>query len=214
MKWSTADVCPCNTGRTSGTFRKDVSIIHILDEILEFNQNFVANKEYEAYQTSKFPDKKLVILSCMDTRLSDLLPRAMNLRNGDAKFVKNAGAVVSHPFGSIMRSILVAVYDLGAEEICVIGHHGCGMGSIDPEASIRKMKERGVSQDVIDTVAFSGIDLNKWLQRIESIPDSVRESVNMIKQHPLLPKSLCVHGLIIDPDTGKLDVIVNGYNEA
>ncbi|WP_067624021.1 beta-class carbonic anhydrase [Alicyclobacillus acidiphilus] len=188
--------------------------MHILDEILEFNQKFVENKEYEAYQTSKFPDKKLVVLSCMDTRLSDLLPRAMNLRNGDAKMIKNAGAVVSHPFGSIMRSILVAVYDLGAEEICVIGHHGCGMGSLDPVASIQKMKERGVSQEVLDTLAFSGIDLNQWLKRIESIPESVRQSVNMIKQHPLVPKSIYVHGLIIDPETGKLEVIVNGYEEA
>ncbi len=182
-----------------------------LEEILEFNQQFVESKEYEQYQTSKFPDKKLVILSCMDTRLTDLLPRAMNLKNGDAKFVKNAGAVVSHPFGSIMRSIIVAVYDLGADEICVIGHHGCGMSSINPEATIQKMNTRGISQETIRTIEYAGVDLHTWLQRIESIPDSVRESVNMIRNHPLIPKTVRVHGLVIDPDTGKLDVVVNGY---
>ena len=184
-----------------------------LDEILTFNQQFVENREYEPYQTSKFPDKKLVILSCMDTRLSDLLPRAMNLKNGDAKFIKNAGAVVSHPFGSIMRSILVAVYDLGAEEIYVIGHHGCGMSSIDPDETIRKMTDSGISREIINTLQFAGVDLNAWLQRIGSIPDSVRESVHMITQHLLMPKSLPVHGLVIDPETGKLDVIVNGYQQ-
>ncbi len=182
-----------------------------LDEILVFNQQFVENREYVPYQTSKFPDKKLVILSCMDTRLSDLLPRAMNLKNGDAKFIKNAGAVVSHPFGSIMRSILVAVYDLGADEICVIGHHGCGMSSINPDETIGKMISSGISRDTIDTVERVGVNLNAWLQRIDSIPDSVRESVRIIRTHPLLPKSLCVHGLVIDPETGKLDVVVNGY---
>ncbi len=182
-----------------------------LEEILEFNQKFVESKEYEQYQTSKFPDKKLVILSCMDTRLTDLLPRAMNLKNGDAKFVKNAGAVVSHPFGSIMRSIIVAVYDLGADEICVIGHHGCGMSSINPEATIQKMNTRGISQETIRTIEYAGVDLQTWLQRIESIPYSGRESVNMIRNHPLIPKTVRVHGLVIDPDTGKLDVVVNGY---
>lgn len=182
-----------------------------LDEILEFNLKFVENREYEPFQTSKFPDKKLVILSCMDTRLSDLLPRAMNLKNGDAKFIKNAGAVVSHPFGSIMRSILVAVYDLGVDEICVIGHYGCGMGSIDPEDTIQKMIERGVSSETLDTLAVTGIDLNAWLQRIDSIPDSVRESVRLIKRHPLMPKSILVHGLVMDPETGKLDVVVDGH---
>ncbi len=182
-----------------------------LDEILAFNEKFVENREYEPYKTSKFPDKKLVILSCMDTRLSDLLPRAMNLKNGDAKFVKNAGAVVTHPFGSIMRSILVAVYDLGAEEVLVIGHYGCGMGSIDSHKTLGKMKDSGISEDVIDTLQYSGVDLHAWLQRIDSIPDSVRESVKMIKNHPLMPKNLIVHGLVIDPETGKLDLVVNGY---
>ncbi|MCF8566723.1 carbonic anhydrase [Alicyclobacillus tolerans] len=184
-----------------------------LEEILVFNRKFVENREYEQYRTSKFPNKKLVVLSCMDTRLSDLLPRAMNLNNGDAKFIKNAGAVVSHPFGSIMRSILVAVYDLGADEVCVIGHYGCGMNSINPEETIKKITDSGISADVIDTLQFAGVDLNQWLQRIESIPESVRQSVEMIKTHPLLPKSLKVHGLVIDPETGKLDLVVNGYEE-
>ncbi len=182
-----------------------------LEAILLYNQQFVENREFEPYLTSKFPNKKLVVLTCMDTRLSELLPRAMNLNNGDAKIIKNAGAVISHPFGSTMRSILVAVYELGAEEICVIGHHGCGMSSIDPEQTFAKMTEHGVSGETITTLEHAGIDLHVWLRRIESIPDSVKESVEMIRQHPLLPKSLPVHGLVIDPQTGKLDVVTVGY---
>jgi carbonic anhydrase len=189
---------------------KGVFVLNRLEEILAFNQRFVENREYEQYQTSKFPDKKLVILSCMDTRLSDLLPRAMNLKNGDAKFIKNAGAVVSHPFGSIMRSILVAVYDLGADEVCVIGHHGCGMSAINADETIKKITNSGISQEVIETLEYAGVDLHAWLQRIESIEDSVRESVHMIKSHPLMPKWLRVNGLVIDPETGKLDVVIDG----
>ncbi|MCL6442979.1 MAG: carbonic anhydrase [Alicyclobacillus sp.] len=184
-----------------------------LEEILAFNRKFVEDGAYEQYQTSKFPDKKLVILSCMDTRLTDLLPRAMNLKNGDAKIVKNAGAVVSHPFGSIMRSILVAVYDLGAEEVMVVGHYGCGMGSIDPVETIRKIERSGIPHEVVQTIEYAGIDLKAWLKRIDSIPDSVRQSVDMIRNHPLMPASLKVHGLVIDPETGKLDVVVNGYEQ-
>src|SRR5437870_12555832 len=99
----------------------------ILQEILTHNRAFVARREYVQFQTDRYPNKKIVVVTCMDTRLVELLPAAMNLRQGDAKFLKTAGAVVSHPFGGIMRSILVAVYDLGAEEIAVVGHHNCGM---------------------------------------------------------------------------------------
>jgi carbonic anhydrase len=178
-----------------------------LDEILEFNQKFVEEKAYEPYITSKFPNKKLVILSCMDTRLTELLPRALNLKNGDVKLIKNAGAVVSHPFGSVMRSIIVAVYELGADEVFVIGHHGCGMGSLDAVETKKKMKSQGISEDTLHTLAYAGVNLDKWLARIDSIPNSVKESVEMIRNHPLIPNSVKVHGLVIDPETGKLDLV-------
>lgn len=54
--------------------------LSLLEEILDHNRNFVDNHEYEIFQTTKFPDKKLVILSCMDTRLVELLPHARRLR--------------------------------------------------------------------------------------------------------------------------------------
>ena len=95
--------------------------------IMEYNKEFVNNKQYEKYVTDKIPKKKMAILSCMDTRLTELLPKAMNIKNGDAKIIKDAGATIMHPFGGVMRSILVAVYEFGAEDVFVIGHHNCGM---------------------------------------------------------------------------------------
>ena len=58
----------------------------MLDEILEFNKQFVANKGYEKYITNKYPDKKIAILSCMDTRLTELLPAALGIKNGEVSF--------------------------------------------------------------------------------------------------------------------------------
>src|SRR5207244_1437256 len=107
-----------------------------LPEILAFNAEFVASRAYESYLTGRLPDKKIVIVTCMDTRLTELLPKAMNLKKGDAKFIKVAGAIVAAPPA-----------------------------------------------------------------------DGVHASVHMIKTHPLLPQHIKVHGLLIDPDTGKLDVL-------
>ncbi|MGN7468832.1 beta-class carbonic anhydrase [Brevibacillus sp. SAFN-007a] len=182
-----------------------------LDEILAFNREFVANREYEKYQTTKFPDKRLVVLSCMDTRLEELLPKAMNLRNGDIKHVKSAGAIVSHPFGSIMRSILVAIYELNAEEVIVVGHYDCGMSAIDSKRTMAKMLEKGVSAQTFSTLQHAGINLHKWLHGFDRVEESVRNSVETIKNHPLLPANVAVHGLLVDPETGRLDVVVNGY---
>ena len=98
-----------------------------LKEIVEFNKDFVESKEYEKYRTTKYPEKSMVILSCMDTRLTELLPKAMNLKNGDAKIIKNAGGLVIHPFGSAMRSILICVYEFDVKEVFIVGHYDCGV---------------------------------------------------------------------------------------
>lgn len=178
-----------------------------LEEILAFNTEFVRAGQYEPFLTDRYPDKRMVILTCMDTRLIELLPRAMNLRNGDAKIIKNAGAIVSHPFGSVMRSILVAVYGLKAEEVLVVGHHDCGMTGLSSEALLTQAKAAGVPQSTFDTLNQAGINLNQWLTGFDSVSESVTKSVAMIRNHPLLPKKLSVRGLVIHPETGKLDLL-------
>jgi carbonic anhydrase len=193
------------------SYKKSNEVVSILYEILEFNQEFVESEEFHKYRTTKYPDKRIVILSCMDTRLTELLPQALNLRNGDAKIIKNAGAVVAHPFGSIMRSIIVAVHELNAAEVLVIGHHGCGMSSINPTETIEKIIDSGISRETISLLEYSGIDLRKWLHGFDCVHDSVKGSVDLIRNHPLIPKSIAIHGLVIDPDTGKLELIVDGF---
>jgi carbonic anhydrase len=188
-----------------------VKIMTLLSEILDYNQQFVQNEEYKKYETTKFPKKRMVVLTCMDTRLLELLPKSMNLSNGDVKTVKNAGALVSHPFGSVMRSILIAVYELQAEEVFVIGHHDCGMSALKSDRMVESMKERGISEETLETLSYSGIDFEKWLHGFDNVFDSVKHSVNIIKNHPLMPESVPVHGLVIDPTTGKLDLVVDGY---
>ena len=141
----------------------------IIEEIVKYNEEFVARRGYEQYVTSKYPDKKLAILSCMDTRLTELLPAALGLKNGDAKIIKNAG--------------------------------GCHMNGAEMK---RLMLERGIHQDVIDTIALCGIDLDHWLEGFHDTEDSVRNTINTISHHPLVPRDVNLHGYIIDSVTGKL----------
>lgn len=182
-----------------------------LDDILAHNEQFVKKGEYAPFVTDRYPDKKMAILTCMDTRLIDLLPRAMNLKNGDAKIIRNAGAIVYQPFGNVMRSLMMSVYELGAEEIFVVGHHDCGMTGLDAERLIGRMRERGVDPGVFAVLRHAGIDLNRWLTGFNTVQEGVEKSVSLIRNHPLLPPGMPVHGLIIDPVTGKLDVVSEGY---
>ena len=176
----------------------------IIEQLLEFNRQFVANRQYEQFVTSKYPDKKLAILSCMDTRLTELLPAALGLKNGDAKIIKNAGGLVISPFDSAMRSLLVAVYELGVEEIMVIAHSNCGACHMNGKQMKDLMVKRGIRQDVINTIGLCGIDLDHWLEGFHDTEDSVRNTVSTIRNHPLIPQGVNLHGYIIDSVSGKL----------
>lgn|SRR5690625_3503125 len=178
-----------------------------LEEMLEYNKKFVAGKEYEQYTTDSIPNKRMVIFTCMESRLVELLPRALNIQNGDVKMLKNAGAIIRKPFDSIMKSILVAIYELKAEEVTVIGHHDCGMSHVDTTSLYDKMTERGIEDKTLLTIKNSGIDFEEEFHGFDTVEKSVEQSVSIIRNHPLLPAHIKVHGLVIDPGTGKVDVV-------
>ena len=180
----------------------------MIDQIIEFNKQFVASKGYEPYVTDKYPDKRLAVLSCMDTRLTELLPAALGLKTGDAKVIKNAGGLVISPFDSAMRSLVVAVYELGVEEIMVVAHSNCGACHMSFSHFHEQMTARGITDETLDTVRHSGIDLDSWLEGFKDTPESVRKTVTTIKSHPLMPRDITVRGFIIDSVTGALEEII------
>lgn len=181
----------------------------LLDEILAVNREFVEHKkDYKQPEFSKLPQKQLAIFTCMDTRLVDFLEPAMGIKRGDAKIVKNAGNTLIDPKGGVIRSLVVAIFTLGVEEVLIIGHKDCGMASIDAPALIRKMKDRGISEELLDSMEP---DFMEWLGAFKDPTANVIRVVEMIRNSPLIPRDVPVHGLIFDPRDGHLEVVTEGY---
>ena len=179
----------------------------MIDEILKHNEDFVNNGSYLHYSASKYPRKKLAVLSCMDTRLVELLPAALGIKDGDVKMIKNAGAVITDPFDTTVRSLIIAVLELGVEEIMVIGHTDCGVQGMDGEKMVAKLESRGIPKEHIDIIRKSGISLEQWLGGFESAEEAVKESVESLKNHPLMPKDIVIRGFMMDSVTGELSAL-------
>jgi carbonic anhydrase len=75
---------------------------------------------------------------------------------------------------------------------------------------LEKARARGIQESVLATLEHAGIDMERWLRGFESVEAGVRASVQVIRNHPLLPGDVPVHGLLIDSETGKLELIVDG----
>ena len=66
------------------------------------------------------------------------------------------------------------------------------------------MKERGVSEKQLAMMDFCGIDFQTWLHGFETVEKSVKESVDLLRRHPLIPKDVKVYGFVMDSTTGEL----------
>lgn len=190
------------------TLYHEKGVLHMrIEEMLKYNEQFVRNKGYIPYRSNSIPNKRMVVFTCMESRLVELLPKALNIQNGDVKMIKNAGAIIRKSFDSVIKSILVAIYKLQAEEVVVIGHYDCGMSCVDTNQLMEQMKSAGIKEETFKALEYAGIDFHKEFYGFQSVEDSIKQSVEIIRGHPLLPKHVLVHGLVIDPDTGKVDVI-------
>ena len=176
-----------------------------IDKVLAFNREFVEGRGYEKHLTDKYPAMGLAVLSCMDTRLSVLLQEALGLKNGDAKIIKNAGAVIPSLWDSAMRSLIVAVYELGVGEIMVVAHTSCGACNMSFGHFRDEMLARGIEASAFER---SDVDLGEWLEGFHDVRASVLKTVEVIKTHPLMPADIVVRGFVIDSATGELTEIL------
>jgi carbonic anhydrase len=178
----------------------------LLDNILSTNRNFVRPTAFPPLP--KNPKKQFAIFTCMDTRLVDFLEPAMGIRRGDAKVIKNAGNTVIDANGGVVRSLVAAIFMLGVEEVFVIGHKDCGMAAVDPAHLKTRMLERGIDRQAIESLVP---DLAQWMGAFSCPVENVERVVAIIRENPLIPRDVPVHGLIFCPDDGHLEVVVRGY---
>lgn len=172
-----------------------------IEKTLEFNRAFVRNGEHEKCAARKRKARGLAVVSCMDARLTELLGAALGLRDGDAAVIKNAGGIVRDIYGGEVRSLLVAVYELGVTEIMVVGHTDCKVEGLMADEIKSKMLRRGIDKADVEAVD------NGWLGGFADVEGAVRDSVAFIKAHPLIPRDVSVRGFVMDINTGALSEV-------
>lgn len=189
--------------------------MNTLEQILQANKHFVENlpADYTSMDSGadRFPSRELAIFTCMDTRLVDFLEPALGISRGQAKVIKNAGNSVTSPFESAIRSLVIGIFELGVKEIVVIGHLDCGLAAADSQQLIQKMLERGISADAIKMIEK---EMESWVDHFHHPLENVEEVVGKIRSNPLIPKDVPVHGLMFNPHTGDVSVVVDGYEQS
>src|SRR6202051_217620 len=106
----------------------------VIDDVLVANEIYA--RTHELRKLTPRPERKLAVLTCMDTRLSI---RTLGLKTGDAHIIRNAGGIVTD---DTLRSLVISHYLLGTEEIMVINHTDCGLMLTHEEELRAKIQNR------------------------------------------------------------------------
>lgn len=182
-----------------------------VDDILAYNERFTQQTQLPIIGHA--PRKNLAVVTCMDCRLVQMFEQALGLERGDVLELRTAGATISEPerpgaASDLIRSLAGGIYLLGVREVVVVGHTQCGLAHANPTALVASMQALGVDpQQLIEQQKLGDIQgLVRWLGAFNDVHVNVREVVNVIRNSPYLPK-LPVHGLVIDINTGKLEIV-------
>ena len=60
------------------------------------------------------------------------------------------------------------------------------MSSVDTGRIIEKMVDRGIDKSLFKTLKYSGVDMEDWLHGFGDVTESVKMSVDAVRNHPLM----------------------------
>lgn len=190
----------------------------VIDEILGHNERFVQRNTLSSIGHA--PRRRMAVVTCMDCRLVQMFEQALGLERGDVLELRTAGATISKPeradgANDLIRSLAGGIYLLGVREVAVIGHTQCGLAHANPTALTASMQALGVDpQALIEKEKLGNVQgLMNWLGAFDDVHINVKEVVDVIRDSPYLPK-IPVHGLVIDINTGELEVVDRGGTAA
>lgn len=135
----------------------------------------------------------------MDDSVEHVMKENMNVNLENIIILKRYEPVIS-PFGDVMRDILLAVYQENVEEIVV----STVQNNTNPEINMEKLYQNKELQDKIRTLdylfqnskpEFQEGSIKEWL---EGRNPSTENCVNVIRQHPLMPRDVIIRELSIE----------------
>ena len=190
----------------------------VIDEILAHNEHFMQQNSLPVIGHA--PRKRMAVVTCMDCRLVRMFEQALGLERGDVLELRTAGATISESereggASDLIRSLAGGIYLLGVREVAVIGHTQCGLAHANPTVLTASMQALGIDpQELIEKEEMGDVKgLLNWLGAFDDVDVNVKEVVNVIRDSPYLPK-IPVHGLVIDINTGELEVVDRGGTAA
>jgi carbonic anhydrase len=182
--------------------------MRLFEAIVDANHRAVAGDKEAGLHPADFAEELPVIaLTCVDPRLNAYFPNALALPAEKFIWLRNAGNIITGPMSSTMRSLALACAVKGGREIAIIGHSDCQIAKTTTMQLLEKLKAVGVDRHMLPD------NLSDFFGMFGSERQNVIKACDIVRHSPLIGPNIPAHGFLLDLGTGKLDWIVNGYEE-
>jgi carbonic anhydrase len=180
--------------------------MRLFEAIVDANHRAIAGDAKAGVHVADFENELPVIaLTCVDPRLNALFPNVLGLPGEEFIWLRNAGNIITGPLSSTMRSLALACAVKGGKEIAVIGHTDCQVGKTTTMQLLEKLEALGVKRHLLPE------NLTEFFGMFGSDRQNVIKACDFARSSPLIGPKIPVHGLLVDIQTGKLEWLVNGY---
>jgi len=179
--------------------------MRLLEAIVDANQRATSPAEVQFDSSSFGGNLPIIALTCIDPRLNRLFPRALGVPEDQFIWLRNAGNIIFDPLSSMTRTLALAAAIKGGKEIAIIGHTDCKVGKTSVMDLTDRFKSLGIDRSRLPE------NLNEFFGLFASERQNVMRGTGFVRQSPLIGAKVPVHGLMIDVNTGRLEWVVNGY---
>jgi carbonic anhydrase len=155
-------------------------------------------------------NKKALFLTDIENGLEPILQEVTNIRAENMLTIQSYDTLISHPYGDIMRSVIIAIYQENVEEIFVVGTNDKRTDTVNVLTQLESMKDKIQTLDYLFQNCrpeFSGDTVDEWLNGKENGSGNIEKSVDIIRHHPLVPSYVKVRGLVVNNKDGKSSIV-------
>ncbi|AST01339.1 carbonic anhydrase [Bacillus thuringiensis] len=149
------------------------------------------------------------MLTDIEHGIEPIIQQVTNIQQENILTIHSYDSVIVHPYGDIMRSIIIAIYQENVEEIFVVGIEDKETDVVNLQIQRDSIKNNRELDYLFENCMpeFSSGSLDEWLSGKENVSENIEKSIDMICHHPLVPSDVKVHGFKIDRTRGKETVV-------
>ncbi|AOM11780.1 carbonic anhydrase [Bacillus thuringiensis] len=154
-------------------------------------------------------NKKVLLLTDIEHGIEPIIQQVTNIQQENMLTIHSYDSVIVHPYGDIMRSIIIAIYQENVEEIIVVGIEDKESDVVNLQIQRDSIKNNRELDYLFENCMpeFSSGSLDEWLSGKENVSENIEKSIDMICHHPLVPSDVKVYGFKIDRTRGKETVV-------